>query len=558
VNTLENRSAVPNPDAAKSTVSRLGAVRWLSPTELIRTGLKAVLAAVFGQYADRREMQQGPMFEQSSFAHSGEGEFWFDYVSDLGDGFDATYSVASLLASDLDPPGAGVVLPRGSVLVMGGDQVYPFGDVEAYEQRTTRVYATAFPEPAEGAAAVDGPTLYAVPGNHDWYDGLTAFLRVFGQQANIGGWCTRQKRSYFALDLPHGWWLLAIDIQLDTYIDKPQLEYFKKVAEKIGDDDSVIVCTAVPSWYEPTDSSVDRLAYFLRYSLGERARQVRVLLTGDVHHYARYQSAQPGAPVLVTAGTGGAYASATHLLPDSIDVSARLSDTVADATAKVTYERQGDTWPPRAESSRVSWTVLWRLATRNWTLLLVFAGLYGLLGAAALFGAWLWVGALLLLAAGGAVAFTKPRTGGAWRRRRYGAGLALLQLAPAIATVVYFARTVSEWGWLAQAGAVAAAAVAGGVLVAELLALWLLVVSRRDVNANELFAAMSIEDYKGFLRCRIEPDGALTIFPIGLRKPVRHWESAAGDKGPRLVPRPPERLDVRLIEPPVPVTASAR
>ncbi|MEH1126947.1 metallophosphoesterase family protein [Micromonospora sp. CPCC 206061] len=551
MDTLETRPAVPNPAAGKSTLTRLGAVRWLSPTELVRTGLKAVLAGVFGQYADRREMQQGPMFEQSTFPHTGDGEFWFDYVSDIGDGFDATYSVASLLASDLDLPEAGGVLPRGSVLVMGGDQVYPFGDVEAYEQRTTKVYAAAFPEAAGGNATADSPVLYAVPGNHDWYDGLTAFLRVFGQQENIGGWCTRQKRSYFALDLPHGWWLMAIDIQLDTYIDKPQLEYFKKVAEKIGDNDSVIVCTAVPSWYEPTESSIDRLAYFLRYSLGERARQVRVVLTGDVHHYARYQSDQPDTPILVTAGTGGAYTSATHLLPEELPVSAKLSDTRAEAAAKLTYKRRGETWPPRPESSRVSWTVLWRLAARNWTLLLVFAGLYGLLAAGALLGSWLWVVALLALAGGGAVAFTKPRTGSRGRRWRYGVGLALVQLAPAIAMVWWIPRIAGEWGWLERAGVVAGAAVAGGVLVAELLAAWLLVVSRREVNVNELFAALSIEDYKGFLRCRIERDGTLSIFPIGLRKSVRDWEPATGDKGPRLVPKPPEKLDVRLIEPPV-------
>ncbi|GLI02401.1 metallophosphoesterase family protein [Phytohabitans aurantiacus] len=553
MNTLETPPATPNPDAGKTTVTRLGAVRWLSPTELVRTGLKAVLAAVFGQYADRREMQQGPMFEQSAFPHTGEGEFWFDYVSDIGDGFDATYSVASLLASDLDPPDAGGVLPRGSVLVMGGDQVYPFGDVESYEQRTTNVYAAALPEPSGGTTA-DSPVLYAIPGNHDWYDGLTAFLRVFGQQANIGGWCTRQKRSYFALDLPHGWWLFAIDIQLDTYIDKPQLEYFKKVAERIADGDSVVVCTAVPSWYDETDSSMDRLAYFLRYSLGERARQVRVVLTGDVHHYARYQSDQPDTPLLVTAGTGGAYSSPTHLLPDKLAVSGKLAPTGAHPTDRLAYERRGGTWPPQAVSSRVSWTVLWRLATRNWTLLLVFAGLYGLISAATLFSGWLWVVALLAAAAGGAVAFTHPKTGGRWRRWRYGLGLAALQLVPAVATVVYFARTVDEWGWLAQAGAVVAAAIVGGVVVAELLAAWLLAVSRREVNTNELFAALSLEDYKGFLRCRITPDGALTIFPIGLRKSVRDWQLATTDKGPRLIPRAPEQLDVHLIEPPVRIT----
>jgi hypothetical protein len=101
---------------------RLGAVRWLSATELLRTGLKVVLAGVFGQYADKREMQHGPMFEQSHFDHRGDGDLWFDFVSDVGDGFNASYSVASLLASDLASPADGEVLPRGDLLIMGGDQ----------------------------------------------------------------------------------------------------------------------------------------------------------------------------------------------------------------------------------------------------------------------------------------------------------------------------------------------------------------------------------------------------------------------------------------------------
>ena len=63
--------------------------------------------------------------------------------------------------------------------------------------------------PLHGGAAVPAggrarPSLYAVPGNHDWYDGLTAFLRLFARQrdATIGGWRTRQSRSYFAVRLP--------------------------------------------------------------------------------------------------------------------------------------------------------------------------------------------------------------------------------------------------------------------------------------------------------------------------------------------------------------------
>ena len=69
--------------------------------------------------------------------------------------------------------------------------------------------------------------MLALPGNHDWYDGLTAFLRLFTQDRMIGGWRTEQKRSYFTVQLPHRWWLVGLDSQLDSYFDDPQLKYFE-------------------------------------------------------------------------------------------------------------------------------------------------------------------------------------------------------------------------------------------------------------------------------------------------------------------------------------------
>ncbi len=48
--------------------------------------------------------------------------------------------------------------------------------------------------------------MLALAGNHDWYDGLTTFLRLFCVGRPIGGWRTEQTRSYFAARLPHDWW----------------------------------------------------------------------------------------------------------------------------------------------------------------------------------------------------------------------------------------------------------------------------------------------------------------------------------------------------------------
>ena len=106
-----------------------------------------------------------------------------------------------------------------------------------YENRLIGPYRAALPFVDEPR----GTHLYAIPGNHDWYDGLTNFIRIFCQKAWIGGWQTRQERSYFALELPHRWWLWAIDIQFDAYIDDPQLAYFRAANELLRQGDQVIL-----------------------------------------------------------------------------------------------------------------------------------------------------------------------------------------------------------------------------------------------------------------------------------------------------------------------------
>src|SRR4029453_4549246 len=137
-----------------------------------------------------------------------DGGLWFDHVADLGDGFDPTYTVGRLIAADAaagggpsgaeDPP---VRLPRGRLLVLGGDQVYPTASSAGYEDRLKGPYRAALP----AGAADPPPVLVALPGNHDWYDGLTAFLRLFAQRRPLGGWRTGQTRSYFVVHLPPGW-----------------------------------------------------------------------------------------------------------------------------------------------------------------------------------------------------------------------------------------------------------------------------------------------------------------------------------------------------------------
>lgn len=103
-----------------------------------------------------------------------------------------------------------------------------------------------------GAAALrayDGPTAFAIPGNHDWIDGLETFQRYIQHRGWLGGWLLPQEKSYFALRLPHGWWLFGLDLALVDDIDMCQCQYFARIAdERMGPSDQArtlvpLVCT---------------------------------------------------------------------------------------------------------------------------------------------------------------------------------------------------------------------------------------------------------------------------------------------------------------------------
>src|SRR5207253_2712653 len=132
-------------------------------------------------------------------------EIWFDYVADTGDGWNSTYAIAYHLTQpslDLNAhaPEDGKT-KRGEILIFGGDQVYPSADRATYQKRLVVPYQSALAK-----SKPPQPFLFATPGNHDWYDSLVAFTRLFCATDPFAGWLTRQTRSYFALRLPHKWW----------------------------------------------------------------------------------------------------------------------------------------------------------------------------------------------------------------------------------------------------------------------------------------------------------------------------------------------------------------
>lgn len=597
-----------------------GMTRWFDPVQLIRTGIRALLSGVFGAYADQRETQAALAHGALPTIHdySSPTEFWIDFAADLGDGFDATYSVAWLLGQERL---AGDVLPehprhrellaatqRGHVLVLGGDQVYPTASRTQYENRFSGPFEAALPWVDEPSR----PHLFSIPGNHDWYDGLTSFMRLFCQRRSLGAWKTRQTRSYFAMQLPHRWWLLGIDIQLASDIDQPQLDYFAEVAASMQPGDQVILCTAQPSWVEEGDTSnaYRNLLFFERTILCPRQAKLMLTLTGDLHHYARY-SDSTGERHKITAGGGGAYLYGTHRLPDTIEltkVDPRESGKGAGAETK-TY-RRGPVYPEKAVSRRLRAGAL-LLGFKNPSFVLALGLIYILCGwllQSASQGsllvqstagadapmnalmAWLsmqplarvgdvlgvlleimvQVPALMVIAVllvFGLYQFCSPDPGRPAWLQWIGAVHGLAHLALVLLLTWWFAHINGSLGlqapghlrlWMQGGLYIVEMIVIGGPLGALLFSLALL----PGVNFNEAFSSQHIEHYKNFVRMHVQPDGSLTIYPVGIHR-VARWslDPKASCRTPYFRPRHGAPPRVHLIEDPFtvpgPVASSA-
>jgi hypothetical protein len=154
-----------------------------------------------------------------------------------------------------------------------------------------------------------------MPGNHDWYDSLVAFSRTFCRPERGFATCrVQQTRSYFALRLPHHWWVLGVDLQLGDDLDEPQVQYFQRVAETLEEDARIVLCVPEPQWiYErpaPGESNPELVATrFLEENI--LRRKISVFIAGDLHCYRRHEAAD-GVQKVVWGG-GGAFLRPTHV-----------------------------------------------------------------------------------------------------------------------------------------------------------------------------------------------------------------------------------------------------
>ncbi len=539
-------------------------VRWFDPHQLIDTAVRVMLSGMFSSYADPRELQAREPAEVPD--RSGHADLWLDYVADLGDGWNSTYTVARLLAADeleLDWGDETHRTARGRLLVMGGDAVYPVPKAVEYENRMLGPYRSALP-----CADKDAPELFAIPGSHDWYDGLVNFTSIFCRNRWIGGWRTLQRRSYFALKLPHGWWLWGIDIQFGASVDEVQLQYFADVAaDQLQPGDRVILCMSkeVESGRKEAEvhSELD-VEYLEREIIQPNGAQLVLYLKSGKHYYSRYEE-NDGPRHHIESGGGGAFLHPTHTLPaERIDL---------PGTDGATAYRQACTYPSAAVSKRLRKRI-WLVPAYNLPLAAVFGTVQVLLafmlslhlqerhvslGVGDLLQA-MWesptaflLSLLVLASLVGMVRFAHDASG--IGRVLLGLTHSTLQVA-SVAGVMLAASYLSStmglegvWSLLVFLGLVW---LLGGISGMVGMAGYLWLTGCLGFHNTEAYAPLHHQDLKHFLRLHIQTDGTLTLYPIGIDRVGRTWKLCpdAPSHAPWFAPDGPEP-EPHLIERPI-------
>lgn len=272
-----------------------------------------------------------------------EDEFWMDFVADVGDGFNPTFAVFSTMARAELRLAPQVVLPRAQLVVVGGDICYPWPRYNDIMSRFIRPLSWAFPIDVQSLDTRER-NMYVMPGNHEWADGLRNFRRLVLGRTNIGAWQVKNRTSYFASKLPHGWWMFCVDPGNESAqdLDAIQIDYFTKVVQdQTTPEDRFILCVHEPDWIKNSVhgfSLFKRLALFREEVLGSR---LRLTLAGDLHYYRRMeeilgtgQTVPEKAPFpsyvstrrqLVVAGNGGGFSHPTYV-PDGTTRTIRLGE----------------------------------------------------------------------------------------------------------------------------------------------------------------------------------------------------------------------------------------
>jgi len=191
---LRPRGQVPSPSRYHRGAHAPFATRWFGVTSLAGHARKLVASAIAAESVDSRDWMR-PARPEKLLAHvvrvlGGDAAkatlvealgrpVWLDFVADTGDDHDVSQAVARMVFATYRV-GEGErerILPRGDVLLFGGDTAYPVATGEEIARRLVAPWNEVLRD--RTGDAEPRRVLLGIPGNHDWYDGLDGFGRLF-------------------------------------------------------------------------------------------------------------------------------------------------------------------------------------------------------------------------------------------------------------------------------------------------------------------------------------------------------------------------------------------
>ncbi len=335
---------------------------WIDPVPLWRSRNQTVSHFLGDPTNDERrrwmkvQREAGKLPEDLIISeHTDLEEVSFIVIGDTGEGDDSQYAVVKpLLACGRDT----------DFMVICSDIIYPAGDIEDYDAKFYEPYEE-FPRP-----------IYALPGNHDWYDGLVGFMHhVCGAEVSAlpatqerasslreqlrrllwrsrpakrspeglperrrteAGRRSSQRSPYFAIDTGP-LLIVGIDTGMSGAIDREQGQWLRRLSHEVKKPK--LLLTGKPLYVDgehrpgPIEGggTVDEIV---------RAPEHNYVaaIGGDIHNYQRYSVKVSGRETplhYVVSGGGGAYMSATHRIP-KVDLDGVGEDDF------VCYPRRGD------------------------------------------------------------------------------------------------------------------------------------------------------------------------------------------------------------------------
>jgi len=521
--------------------------------------------------------------EAATLAEALDDDVWIDFIADTGDDFSVSKAVAKLVAShyevaDPDDPKKKLVLPRGQVLIFGGDTAYPVAtDIEIHN-RVIVPFNQVFRNAFDGK----GRALLGVPGNHDWYAGLDGFGRMFrarrikldradprrptvgkkgkapkvktpttpsdleidrlGQIGHfiewveafrlgkfvvkraalaLTGYTPVQDASYWTLRVAPGVDMWGVDRQL-RLVDFQQRAYF---AEERDPNRALVLCVADPpfAFLEPNPAGQQSLEALDLSIKGDGL----LVLTGDTHHYCRQTF---GAGMQIIAGGGGAF-----LHPQCI------------ARAGLTPQPDAE-FPGPKTTLVLALQVPWQIAHGRSGFLVHFGMALTYIPLAGI--QWsTGTSAPLTSVITAAAAFLVCMFLGGWRHRPLKVGLLSLLAGVVIGflplAVFEAVRTALSWfHFVPSALTTASIAYALSVYVGTLtIGTYLMLLTILGLEQHQAFSALAHPGYKHFVRLRFKKDGSRAdgwvfgrVDPLAKDDPVVlvdtfRWENPMASRG---------------------------